>query len=142
MKLFEPRKYHLMQYEKFKKIGGYKFTTKNGEKMRNSFEKKIADHLYELKIPYKYEPLIKVKDRYFFPDFVINDKIIIECTAWKGETKAYKIKEKVDLLKRKYKVYVVIPKNLYTYYKILDNHLIQGVEKFVLVAQTFLICKK
>jgi len=137
MKKDNPEKYYSMQYSKFKKIGGYKHTTKKGEKVRNKFEKEVADILYELKLEYEYETLIKIGKTYFFPDFLINNKIIVECTAWKGEVKAYKLKEKLNLLKRKYRVFVVIPKNLYSYYKILDKHLIKGLDEFVPVAQTF-----
>lgn len=135
MKLTKPREYYTIQYEKFKKIGGYKYKTKNGEKVRNSFEKEIADKLYDLKVKYEYEPLIKVGEKYFFPDFMINKKIIIECTAWKGETKAYQLKDKINILKKKYKVFVIVPKALYSYYKILDNCLIKDLKDFVLVAQ-------
>ena len=56
---------------------------------------------------------------------------------WKGLEKAYKLKSKIDMLKKKYNVYVLIPKNLYSYYKILNHHLILGLDEFVLVAQTF-----
>lgn len=138
MKKNNPREYYLIQYSKFKKIGGYKFKTEKGEKVRNNFEKQIADILTNLKVDYEYEPLINIKNKYFFPDFLINNKIILECTAWRGEAKAYKLKEKIKYLKNKYRVYVVIPKNLYSYYKILDNHLIKGLDEFVPVAQTFL----
>jgi len=142
MKLTQPRKYYEMQYSKFKKIGGYNHKTKRGEKVRNILEKQIANILHKLNINYEYEPLIKSDGKYFFPDFIINKKIVIECTSWKGEIKAYKLKEKINHLKKDYNVFVVIPKNLYTYYKILDNYLVKGIEEFVLVAQTFLICKK
>jgi len=142
MKLKHPKEYYLIQYEKFKKIGGYKFKTKKGEKVRNAFEKEVADTLYDLNINYEYEPLINIKEKHFFPDFLINKKIILECTAWKGETKAYKLKEKIEILKDKYKTFVIVPKTLYSYYKILDKCLIKGIEEFVPIAQTFLICKK
>ena len=137
MKENEPEKYYLSQYNNFKKIAGYKYNTNKGEKVRNIFEKQVADILHKLKINYEYEPLIKANNKYFFPDFLINKNIIIECTSWKGETKAYKLREKIKHLKKKYKVFVVIPKNLYSYYKILDNHLIKGLDEFVPVAQTF-----
>ncbi len=137
MKEENPREYYKMQYSKFKMIGGYKQVTKRGEKVRNIFEKEVADLLYQLKIDYEYEPLINIGKRYFYPDFLINKKIIIECTAWKGETKAYKLKEKIKILGKNYKVFVVIPKTLYSYYKILDKNLISGLDKFVRVAQTF-----
>ncbi len=138
MKLNRPEEYYSIQYSRFKKMGGYKFKTTKGEKVRNIFEKRIADILTKLNIDYQYEPLIKAEGKYFFPDFVINNKIIIECTMWRGESKAYKIKEKLKYLNKNYKVFVVIPKALYRYYKILNNNLIKGLDEFVPVAQTFL----
>jgi len=137
MKEKDPERYYNLQYSRFKKIAGYKYLTKKGEKVRNKFEKDIADVLYKLNIHYKYEQLVKIRDKYFFPDFLINDNIIIECTAWRGIEKAYKLRDKIKLLKTKYKVFVVIPKNLYSYYEILNNHLILGLDEFVPVAQTF-----
>jgi hypothetical protein len=138
MKKEHPKEYYLIQYDKFKKIGGYKYITKRGEKVRNKFEKDVADTLNKLKVNYQYEPLVNIGSKYFFPDFLINDKIIVEATAWRGKIKAYKLREKIKELEKKYKVYVVIPKNLYSYYKILNNHLILGLDDFVPVAQTFL----
>lgn len=140
MKKDNLEEYHRIQYERFKKIGGYKHTTKNGEKVRNELEKDIANILKNKQIPYEYEPLIKIRNKVFFPDFVINNKIIIECTAWRGYDKATKLKNKINLLKNKYKFYVVIPKGLYNYYKILDNHLVLGLDAFVPLAQTFPRC--
>ncbi len=137
MKKENPEEYYLCQYSKFKKIGGYKYKTDKGEKVRNKFEKNVADILNKLKINYEYEPLINIDNKYFFPDFLIDNKIIIEATAWKGEIKAYKLRDKIKELKKRYKVYVVIPKTLYRYYKILNNHLILGLDEFVPVAQTF-----
>lgn len=136
MKRNNPEKYYRGQYEKFKKIGGYKYKTLNGEFVRNKLEKDTADALKKLKIKYKYEPLINVGDRYFFPDFLINDKTIIECTMWRGTDKAIKLADKIACLKDKYKVYVLIPKALNNYYKILNNHLILGLDELVPVAQS------
>ena len=129
-------------YERFKKIAKYKTQTKKGHFVRNELEQKVANMIFDMKINYEYEPLVKIGNKYFFPDFLINKNIIIECTAWRGETKAYKLKEKIKYLEKKYKTFVVIPKNLYTYYKILDKHLILGLDEFVPVAQTFLIRKR
>lgn len=137
MKKDNPKKYYLIQYSKFKKIGGYKYKTDRGEKVRNKFEKDVADILNKLGIKYQYEPLLNIDDKYFFPDFLIDRKIIVEATAWKGKIKAYKLRDKIKELEKKYEVYVVIPKNLYSYYKILNNHLVLGLDEFVPVAQTF-----
>jgi len=57
---------------------------------------------------------------------------------WKGETKAYKLKEKIKILKKKYQVFSVIPKPLYIYYKIFNKYLILGLDNCASIAQTFL----
>jgi len=137
MKKNSPEEYYLLQYSRFKKVGSYKLRTLKGEKVRNSLEKDIADILFRNKVSYEYEPLIRMGDHFFFPDFVIADKIVIECTMWRGFEKAYKLKSKVDILKNRYKVFVVIPKALNNYYKILNNHLILGLDEFAPIAQTF-----
>lgn len=135
MKKEHPKKYYIMQYEKFKKIYGYKCETNNKEKVRNKFEKDVANKLKKLGIKYEYEPFIKIKEKGFFPDFLINKKIIIEATEWQGKEKAYQLKEKIKYLEKKYVVFVVIPKHLYSKYKILDNNLIIGIHNLDLVAQ-------
>ena len=128
LKREDPKKYYLSQYERFKKIGTYKFITNNKEKVRNKLEKDVADLLKGLNRSYKYEPLVKVADKYFFPDFLIDEKIILECTAWRGLDKAIKLKEKISYLKKNYKVYVVIPKTLKRYYETLNQYLILGID--------------
>jgi hypothetical protein len=131
MKKNYPEKYYSMQYEKFKKVAGYKFVTSNGEKVRNNFEKKIADLLKKFDFDYKYESLVKAGNKYFFPDFLIKNNIIIECTAWRGFDKAIKLKNKIKYLKKEYKVYVVIPKALKRYYEILNHHLLLGIDDLI-----------
>ncbi len=137
MKIFNPEKYYQSQFKRFVKVGEYKLKTNNGEKVRNSLEMDTANTLKKLKIGYKYEPLVRIKNRYFFPDFLINNKIIVECTMWRGTDKAIKLKNKIKQLEKKYIVYVLIPKALNNYYKILNKHLILGLDEFVPVAQTF-----
>jgi hypothetical protein len=131
MKAENPEQYYKTQYEHFKKVGNYKETTKNNEKVRNILEKEIADLLYNLKIPYEYEPLIKVDNHYFFPDFLVKNKIIIECTMWRGYDKAFKLEEKIKYLKKNYKVYVIIPKKLEKYYKLIKSNLILDSEELI-----------
>lgn len=137
MKQNEPEKYHLMQYEKFKKIGGYKFITNNGEKVRNKFEKDTADILKDRGFQYEYEPLVRIGERFFFPDFLVNGNIIIECTEWRGHDKAIKLKEKIKYLKKEYKVYVLIPKALKRYYEILNHHLLLGFDDLKKVCKSW-----
>lgn len=128
-KIKDPKSYYTSQYEKFKKIGEYKYITKNGEKVRNQLEKDTADKLRDMGISYQFEPYIFHKSKAFFPDFLINDNIIIECTAWKGYDKAIKLKNKIDYLKDKYTIYVLIPKALNKYYQILNEHLIYSLDE-------------
>lgn len=132
-----PEAYYKKQYENFKLIGNYKYKTKNGETVRNKLEKEVADILKNLKIDYEYEPLIKSQNKYFFPDFLIKNKVIVECTMWRGKDKAIKLKNKIKYLRGNYRVFVIIPKNLNRYYEILNKHLILGLDEFVPVAQTF-----
>jgi hypothetical protein len=137
MKKKNPEAYYLSQYEKFKKIGGYKFLTNNKEKVRNILEKEIADILKKKNIKYKYEPLIKIEDRYYFPDFLIGN-VIIEGTMWRGYDKAIKLKEKIKYLKKKYKVYVVVPSKIEKYYLSIKDNLILGLEEFDELTNTFI----
>ena len=129
MKEKRPEEYYNMQYEKFKKIGGYKFTTLKGERVRNILEKEVADFLAKKGIQYKYEPYINIKNKAFFPDFLVNDNIIIECTMWRGYDKAVKLKNKIKALENKYKIYVLIPEKLHKYYKSIDKNLIFDLNK-------------
>lgn len=128
MKKESLEKYHLIQYERFKKVGNYKFITKNRERVRNELEKDIADLLKKLGFDYKYEPLVKAENKYFFPDFLVRDNLIIECTSWRGFDKAIKLKNKIKFLKKEYKVFVVVPKTLKRYYEILNQHLLLGID--------------
>jgi len=124
-----PESYHISQYEKFKKIAEYKFITKKGERVRNKLELDTADKLTELGIEYEYEPLVKGNGKYFFPDFLINKKIIIECTMWQGYDKAVKLAQKIEKLRDRYRIYILIPKALNKYYQTLNNHLIFGLDE-------------
>jgi len=124
MKKENSEKYHLLQYNHFKKISEYKFITKNNEKVRNKLEKDVADLLNSLNIKYQYEPIVKAGNKYFFPDFLIKKNIILECTMWRGQDKAVKLRAKIKELEKEYKIYVIIPKKLERYYQTIKEHII------------------
>lgn len=135
-------KYYLTQYERFKKIGEYKFKTEKGHLVRNSLEKKIANLLFQKGILYKYEPFLDLKTKVFFPDFKIGN-LIIEATMWKGTSKAEQLKSKIESMKSNgFMVVVVIPERLERYYKIIEEYLVNEsdldnfLEKHARVAQT------
>lgn len=124
MREHSPEEYYQFQHTKFKLIGHDKYITKKGERVRNLFERETANWLFRHKIKYVYEPLIKIDGKTFFPDFLIDNKTIIECTAWKGYDKAVKLQDKISFLEKKYNVFVLIPKALYNYYQTLNNRVI------------------
>ncbi len=128
MKTGQPEKYYEIQHARFKKAAGKKFKTILGIFVRNNLEKDIANRLAEMKIDYEYEPMIRIEGKCFFPDFLINKKIIIECTMWKGYDKATKLKNKINLLEKHYKIFVFVPKPLYKYYQQLNNYLISDLD--------------
>ncbi len=124
MKREQPEAYYNIQYDHFKKIGKYKFITMRHEKVRNILEKDVADLLYEMGLDYKYEPLVKGKENFYFPDFKINS-LLIECSMWRGKEKAYKLLHKIkDLEKAGYTAIVIVPAKLRHFYKALDTYLL------------------
>ncbi|HPS61779.1 MAG TPA: UvrD-helicase domain-containing protein [Bacteroidales bacterium] len=52
---------------------GKRFTTLNGARVRSKSEQYIADWLYRHRIRFEYEPVLRVKDFDFHPDFFIPD---------------------------------------------------------------------
>jgi len=129
MRMNKKREYHIIQYERFKKVAEYKYSTLRGEKVRNTLEKQVADFLFELNAQYEYEPYIEGKNNVFFPDFKIKD-LIIECTMWKGIENAYRLKNKIrDLRRGGYKVIVIVPKELNKEYKIIKRYTINNLNE-------------
>jgi len=128
MKRERRKEYYELQYSRFKKIGGYRVMAEKGHFVRNQLEKEVADLLYERKIDYNYEPYICVFEKVYFPDFVFG-KTIIECTSWKGVQKAYSLRKKiVKLEKAGFSVFVVVPKALRSFYKLIEKNIIYQEE--------------
>ncbi|MBS3151234.1 hypothetical protein J4443_02535 [Candidatus Woesearchaeota archaeon] len=135
MKKKDPENYYRIQYEKFKKVGRYKFITKRGEKVRNKLEKDTADLLNFLKLKYSYEPYIVANKRVYFPDFKVG-KLILECTAWRGYLKVRKLKRKLkDFEKEGFNVRFIIPEDIKKFYKPFEDKIITGLKE-ASVAQT------
>ncbi len=119
-------RYHKLQYEYFKKIGGYKYKTKNGEKVRNLLEKETADYLISRNLSYEYEPMIKLDDKVYFPDFKVGN-LIIEVTDWKGLMKIEKLKEKqINFEKNGLKVLLVVSQRVAKSYEGKGFNLVVG----------------
>ncbi len=124
MKANNRESYYKLQYERFKKIGNYKYKTKRGELVRNELEQCIADFLYDFGCDYSYEPYLALDNCVYFPDFRVGN-LIIESTMWRGFQKAYSLKNKINNLEKGgYKVLVVVPDGLRKYYKTIKDYII------------------
>ncbi len=120
--------YFKIQYQRFKKVGNYKFTTKKGEKVRNKLEKYIADTIFALNLDYEYEPFLDLGRKVYFPDFKVGN-ILIEGTMWRGAQKAYQLRKKIfELEKERFQVVVVVPSKLEKYYKIIVDYVVKEEE--------------
>jgi len=124
-----------MQYEKFKKVGKYKYKTKRGEIVRNQLERDTADTLYSFGLDYQYEPYMKINNSIYFPDFRIGN-LILECTSWKGYLKVNKLKKKLkDFEKENFNVRFIIPPEIKKFYKPFEAKIITDINQ-ASVAQT------
>lgn len=63
-------------------MAAYNYETVNGEQVRSSYEKKVADWLAEHGIEYEYEPDFPGP---FTPDFVVGDNLVVEVWGWNSE---------------------------------------------------------
>lgn len=81
----------------FLKMVKRKFLGPNRELLFNKLEKEVAETLHVNGINYEYEPIILLEGRFVVPDFLLEGKIVIECTAWTN------VKEKSSQLKNKIK---------------------------------------
>jgi len=132
MKKNEPKKYYVWQYERFKKIGrGYNFKLKNGIQVRNELERTLGNFLVENKFKFEYEPYLNINGSAYFPDFLINNKVILEVTEWKHPTvcKLKYLKEKIKgYEKENYKIVLFVPPNIRKFYKELDSFVISDLQ--------------
>jgi len=90
-----------------------RFIGPNGEKMYNIGEKRLAEVLLKNGLDYKYEPVIKLGNKYAFPDFLVKNTIIERCgySDWSGYWN--RILEKIKLYEKyfKGKFIIVVPDN-------------------------------
>ncbi|NYZ78261.1 hypothetical protein H0N96_02560 [Candidatus Micrarchaeota archaeon] len=122
-------KYIALQHHRFRISGLDKFSTRRGEKVRNSLEKQIADFMFDNKIDYDYEPYVKIEGNSYFPDFRVGNTLI-ECTAWRERSKAEALLKKIKVFeKQNYTVFVFVPKNLREIYKEINDYIICSLEE-------------
>jgi|SaaInlStandDraft_7_1057024.scaffolds.fasta_scaffold00839_5 hypothetical protein len=132
MKLIDPIKYHRSQFEKFMKVGrGYNYALNNGIKVRNKLEQYIGNYLIKLGLEFEYEPLLKIKEKVYFPDFRIKDKII-EVTGWQHPSKErllYLSSKIHNYNANRCKIILFVPLKIRKFYKAMDCPLISTLPK-------------
>ncbi len=131
MRATNPEAYFISQYERFKKIGGYKYRLLNGIPVRNRLEKQIGDYFCSNNIHFEYEPYLNVTGDAYFPDFICGSTII-EATEWNRPNP-----EKIDRLNKKIAAYkkaglrvcFFIPENTRKFYKRLRSPVVSTVNE-------------
>lgn len=125
-----PINYHILQYERFKKIGGYNIDC-GFIKVRNSLEAEISKILRLNKVDFEYEPCIVIGSKAYFPDFKVGN-YLIEATYWShpSANKLSYLKKKVNDYKHAgYHILFVIPSSHRKFYKGIGSTIISDVSK-------------
>lgn len=124
-----PLKYHIIQYDRFKKVGDYSIICKN-IKVRNWLEAELANFLNSRNIKFEYEPCLILESKAYFPDFKVGN-LIIEATFWSRPQKG-----KIDYLKTKVKAYksvgcnviFFVPESHRNFYKQIGSTLVSNLQ--------------
>jgi len=98
----------------FRNVGQRKFLGPNNEKMFTKTEKRIAEFFVKNKIKYEYEPLLNIKEHKYFPDFIIQNKIIIERCGLLSKKYFKSLRKKInDYSKLENQIVIIIPRKIY-----------------------------
>ena len=117
-----------------KKVINATEVTINGVKYRSKLEARCAQILKENNISFEYEPLKieyipkfeyygeKYRAAFYTPDFIIDNKYILEIKGWKTDT--YRYKKKLVLLK-------LLKDNNYTKYRFFEIKTITQLRQWI-----------
>ena len=117
-----------------KKVINATEVTINGVKYRSKLEARCAQILKENNISFEYEPLKieyipkfeyygeKYRAAFYTPDFIIDNKYILEIKGWKTDT--YRYKKKLVLLK-------LLKDNNYTKYRFFEIKTITQLKQWI-----------
>ena len=117
-----------------KKVINATEVTVNGVKYRSKLEARCAQILKENNISFEYEPLKieyipkfeyygeKYRAAFYTPDFIIDNKFILEIKGWK--TDVYKYKKKLVLLK-------LLKDTRYTQYRFFEIKTITQLKQWI-----------
>lgn len=117
-----------------KKVINATEVTINGVKYRSKLEARCAQILKENNISFEYEPLKieyipkfeyygeKYRAAFYTPDFIVDNKYILEIKGWKTDT--YRYKKKLVLLK-------LLKDNNYTKYRFFEIKTITQLRQWI-----------
>ena len=117
-----------------KKVINATEVTINGVKYRSKLEARCAQILKENNISFEYEPLKieyipkfeyygeKYRAAFYTPDFIVDNKYILEIKGWKTDT--YRYKKKLVLLK-------LLKDNNYTKYRFFEIKTITQLKQWI-----------
>ena len=117
-----------------KKVINATEVTVNGVKYRSKLEARCAQILKENNISFEYEPLKieyipkfeyygeKYRAAFYTPDFIVDNKYILEIKGWKTDT--YRYKKKLVLLK-------LLKDSNYTKYRFFEIKTITQLEQWI-----------
>lgn len=117
-----------------KKVINATEVTVNGVKYRSKLEARCAQILKENNISFEYEPLKieyipkfeyygeKYRAAFYTPDFIVDNKYILEIKGWKTDT--YRYKKKLVLLK-------LLKDNNYTKYRFFEIKTITQLKQWI-----------
>ena len=117
-----------------KKVINATEVTVNGVKYRSKLEARCAQILKENNISFEYEPLKieyipkfeyygeKYRAAFYTPDFIVDNKYILEIKGWKTDT--YRYKKKLVLLK-------LLKDNNYTKYRFFEIKTITQLRQWI-----------
>ena len=117
-----------------KKVINATEVTVNGVKYRSKLEARCAQILKENNVSFEYEPLKieyipkfeyygeKYRAAFYTPDFIVDNKYILEIKGWKTDT--YRYKKKLVLLK-------LLKDNNYTKYRFFEIKTITQLKQWI-----------
>lgn len=95
MRADKPLEYRRLQQEKIKKSLMYKYKY-GSQKYRNILELAVAKMLTKRGIKFEYEPLVECENRFYLPDFTV-ENVVLECTYWNDvEQRAKELSQKIE----------------------------------------------
>jgi len=103
----------------------------------NSIEYQVGLLLNDMKVAWRYEPILHFNDQSFIPDFIINDNVIIECFGdfWHANPKyfnptdtTHKTKTAADVWKHDNKKLEILKENSYNVIVLWESEIVDNIE--------------